>query len=320
MNPAASPRPAAGLHVVIGAGPVGSTTARLLAEAGADVRILSRSGRGPDHARIERRSIDAADATAVKDATAGAVVVYNALNPAYHRWPVDWPPMHTAVMDAAAAHDAVLVLMDNLYAYGPTNGQVLTTDLPLSAPGSKGRVRAAMAEQLLDAHRDGRLRATIARASDFVGPEVANSHLGDRIIPRVLGGKGVKVMGSADVPHSFTYMPDVARTLITLGADERAWGRAWHVPSPEALTQREAIGRFAEVAGTKVKVGTMPHWLLTVGGRFSPLLRELDETWYQFAEPFVLDASDTTDTFGLAATPWSQIVPSTLDWFRDRDR
>lgn len=326
-NPAPTPQPttdpastdhAAALHVVLGAGPVGTTLAQQLVAQGIRVRTVTRSGGGLDHPLAERVAADAADAAALRDATAGASVIYNAVNPPYHRWPELWPPMHHAAMEAAAAHGAVLVLMDNLYAYGPTGGRPLSPDLPQAATDAKGRVRAEMADELLAAHRAGRLRAAIARASDFVGPLVTGSHLGDRVVPRVLAGKGVQLLGSLDQPHSLAYMPDVARTLMALGTDERAWGRIWHVPSAPAVTQRQAVERLAQLAGTTVKVGTLPSALLRIGGLLVPVLRELRGTAYQFEQPFVVDASATESTFGIAATPLDDAFAATLAWYRTR--
>ncbi len=310
--------PSAPLHVVLGAGPVGTTLAQQLVARGLRVRTITRSGTGLDHPLAERMTADVADAAALRAATEGASVIYNAVNPPYHRWPELWPPMHRAAMAAATAHGAVLVLMDNLYSYGPTGGRPLSPDLPQAATDGKGRVRAEMADELLAAHRAGTLRATIARASDFVGPLVTGSHLGDRVVPRVLAGKGVQLLGSLDQPHSFAYMPDVARTLVALGSDERAWGRVWHVPSAPAVTQREAVQRLAQLAGTTVKIGTLSPALLRVAGLVVPMLRELRGTAYQFEEPFVIDAAETEQAFGITATPLDEALAATLAWYRTR--
>ena len=43
------------VHVVTGAGPVGSTVALQLADAGHQVRLLTRSGSGPAHPLVDRR-------------------------------------------------------------------------------------------------------------------------------------------------------------------------------------------------------------------------------------------------------------------------
>ena len=305
-------------HVVIGAGPVGGGVARSLAAAGTPVTVVTRSGSGPDHPLVTRLAADASDADALSRAADGAAALYNCANPPYHRWPTDWPPMHRAMMTAAEKTGAVLVMMDNLYAFGPGASMPMREGDPMRATGHKGAMRATMARELLAAHAEGRLRATLARASDFYGPEVLGAALGERVVPKVIAGKNVSVLGSLDVPHSLSYMPDVVRTLVTIAADERAFGRPWHVPNAPATTQREAIEQFAKAAGTTAKAGTVPKAALSALGLFVPAMRELKETWYQFAEPFVTDSTLTEQTFGLTATPLAEGAAATVAWWRAR--
>jgi nucleoside-diphosphate-sugar epimerase len=164
----------------------------------------------------------------------------------------------------------------------------------------------------LAAHEAGRLRMTEVRASDYVGPG-AQSHLGDRAVPRLLAGRGVSVLGDPDQPHSWTYTDDVARMLVTAARDERAWGRAWHVPSNPARTQREAIADMARVAGTDmVSVRALPRVLLRTLGLVNPVMRELQETSYQFEHPFVMVSQQAEQAFGLRPTPWDEVLTATL--------
>src|SRR3954447_4406259 len=162
------------LHVIVGKGPVGTTTAELLAAGGHEVRVLSRSG-GRCTDAGEHRQVDAAGADAVAAATKGADVLYNAVNPAYHRWATDWPPVAAALLSAAERTGAVLVTMGNLYGYGRPTGP-MTPSSPLAATDTKGRVRAQMWTEMLAAHEAGRVRVTEARAADFVGPQVPGDH------------------------------------------------------------------------------------------------------------------------------------------------
>jgi nucleoside-diphosphate-sugar epimerase len=299
------------LHVIVGAGAVGSATAHLLADAGHDVRIVSRRGLGPAHDRVERVAADAATPGALVPLARGAAAIYNCANPPYHRWATDWPPIAAALLDAAEQSGAVLVTTANLYVYGPVDHAMRETD-PLAATGTKGRVRAAMWQDALAAHDAGRLRATEARASDFFGPGLTDtSHLG-RAIPRLVGGKTVRVVGDPDVAHSWTYVPDVARTLVALATDERAWGRPWHVPSAPPCSQRELLRAFADVNGFgEPKVAAYPAWALRAVGLFWPLMREMQEVMYQFERPFVLDSSACTSTFGIDATPLDDALRAT---------
>jgi nucleoside-diphosphate-sugar epimerase len=291
--------------VIVGAGPVGSATARLLAGRGQAVRVVTRHGAGPEGPGIERVAADATDRARLAELAKGATALFNCANPQYHRWATDWPPLATALLHAAEASGAVLVTMSNLYGYGPVDGP-LTEDLPLAAPGVKGRVRAQMWLDALRLHEAGRIRATEARASDFVGFRV-NGVLGDAVLVHTTKGRTGHVLGDPDVPHTFTAIDDVALTLATLAGDARAWGRPWHVPSAPAISQRAAAVRAHELAGLPPpKLSRVPGAVLWAGGWFSPLLRELRETRYQFERPFVLDSSRTQATFGLVPTPIDQ--------------
>jgi len=303
-------------HVVVGAGPVGSGVATLLAQRGTPVTVITRSGSGPDHPLVTKLQGDAADAELLARVATGAAAIHNCANPPYHRWATDWPPIHRALMTAAERTGAVLVMMDNLYAFGPGGTMPMREGDAMKATGTKGAMRATMARELLAAHAAGRLRATLARASDFYGPQVIGSAFGDRVVPRVLAGKKVSMLGAIDVPHSVSYMPDVARTLVAIADDERAWGKPWHVPNAPATTQRETVDAFAAAAGTTAKVGAVPHLALSALGLFVPMMRELKETWYQFADPWVTDSALTEQTFGLTATPLADGAAATVAWWR----
>ena len=305
-------------HLVIGSGPVGSGIAQRLADQGSPVTVFTRSGTGPVHPSITLAKGDATDAAAIARHAEGAATIFNCANPPYHRWGTDWPPMHQAIMTAAERTGAVVVMMDNLYAFGTDRPMPMKPTDPLLATGEKGSVRARMATELLAAHAAGRLRATLARASDFYGPGVVDASLGERVVPRVLAGKKVSVLGRVDVPHSVTYMPDVVATMVTIATDERAWGQAWHVPSAPAVSQRDAVQALAKAAGTTVQVGSVPNLALTVGGLFNPSLKALKEVLYQFDKPWIIDASLTEQTFGLAAPPLAEGAAATVAWWRQR--
>jgi len=299
------------LHVIVGAGEIGSTTARLLADDGHRVRIVTRSGSGPEHPLIERIAADATDAVHLAVVATGAVALYNCANPPYHRWPTEWPPLAVALLSAAERCSAVLVTMSNLYGYGPVS-RPMTEDLPLRATTVKGRVRARMWHDALAAHEAGRIRATEARASDFVG-RGGRSLVGEMMLPAVRQGRPARVPVNFDVPHSTTYTSDAARTLVALGANESAWGRPWHVPTPPAVTLRELAARFAALAGApEPRLRPMPNWMLRLGGVFSPMAHEFVEMRYQFERPFVLDSSAVELAFGLKPTPLDDALRSML--------
>ncbi|MFJ9948504.1 NAD-dependent epimerase/dehydratase family protein [Kitasatospora sp. NPDC091207] len=306
------------LHVVVGFGPAGAATARLLAERGHAVRVVTRSGRSPEPG-IEHVAADAADSGRLIELSKGAAAIHGCAAPPLHRWVRELPPLASSVCAAAEASGAVLVMLGNLYGYGPVEGPV-TEKLPLAATGPKGRVRAAIWEQARGWHEQGRIRAVEVRAADFFGPGVTDrGHLSGRVVPRVLRGKPVSVLGDPDAPHSWTYLPDVARALVEVAGEERAWGRAWHVPTAPALSGHAMVDRLADRAGTApVAVRGLSPAVLGVASLFSPLIRELKETRYQFDRPFVMDSSDYEAEFAVRATPVGEQVGATVDWWRER--
>ena len=305
-----------GTHLVIGAGPVGTATARELARLGHDVVVVTRSGSGPDDPGIHKVATDASSVDALLAAAPTAEALYNCANPPYHRWAQEWPPLAATFLDYAERTGAVLATCSNLYGYGPVEGS-LTEALPLAAVGTKGKVRAAMwldAKALTDA---GRIRATEVRGSDYIYGGDQSLVGSSRVVPRVLAGRSVSLIGSVDVLHSWTYPTDVTRLLVAVAAEERAWGRAWHVPTNPPRTQHQVIDDLADAAGiSRVRVSQLSPALTRVLGVFNPAIRELEETAYQRNRPFVIDDTAARTAFGLQPTPWSEILAAVIAPYR----
>jgi nucleoside-diphosphate-sugar epimerase len=303
------------MHVIVGAGPVGTATARLLADRGERVRVVTRRGTGPVHPAIERIAADAADADRVTDLADGAAALYNCANPAYHRWLTDWPPLAGALLTAAERTGAVLATVGNLYGYGPVDGP-MTERIPLRPSSVKGQVRARMWTDALAAHRAGRARVTEVRGSDYLGAG-AQSVTTVLVLPRVLAGRRAYVPADLDAPHSWTYVGDVARTLVAAAGDERGQGRPWHVPTGPAVPLRELSARAAALAGAPTpKLSRMPAPVLWLGGVFDRTAREMREMAYQFDRPFVLESTDAVQTFGITPTPLDDALTETIEGLR----
>lgn len=290
-------------HVIVGAGPVGTANATLLADRGDRVRVITRRGTGPDRPGIERIAADAADAAALAEACVGATALYNCANPPYNRWPIDWPPMAAAFLHAARTSGAVLITTGNLYVYGPPSGP-MTEQHPMRPAGTKARVRARMWEEALAAHKAGDVRTAEIRSSDYLGAGT-QTLFSIGVLPKVLAGRRAAVPADLDAPHSWTYAGDVARMLVAVADDEQSWGRVWHTPTPEPVSIRDLATRAAELNGmaTPPRLSTMPGAMLWLGGLGDPLVREMRETQYQFRKPFVMDSAQAAEHFAMQPTP-----------------
>ena len=301
--------------VVLGAaGGIGSHVVEALLAQGRSVRAVTRS-RVDLPAGAEPFLADLRDPTRLRAAVAGTEIVVHAAAPAYTRWAAEFPPLTAAIADAAEAKR--LVFADNLYGYGPVRGP-LTEDLPGAATDRKGRVRVAMAEDLLRRHAQGRLEVVLGRVSDYFGPRGTASAGGETMVPPAITGRTVRVLGATDQPHSWSYLPDVGRALAAL-ADAPA-GRVHHLPVTVTCSQRELADAFAHAAGhERARVAALPgplHRVLALG---HPLLRELLGTRYQFAAPFVVDDSRFHREVGpFTTTPLADAATATVAWYRGR--
>ncbi|WP_282824949.1 NAD-dependent epimerase/dehydratase family protein [Gulosibacter sediminis] len=301
------------LHLVLGAGPVGRATAsQLAALPDHEVVLASRSGTGPAIAGVRRIALNAGDAAALTKAADGAAVIYNCMNPGnYTKWEQEWPPIYRAMIAAAERTGAVLAMVSNLYMYDPAV-QPLRPNGPEGTPDHKGELRGRLDREVLEAHEAGRLRAVIVRASDYLGEGIGQNGMGTRLIEAAAKGKSVQAIGEIDLPHTWTYVPDVAATVIAAAAKPEALGRIWFAASNEPRTQRELLTELlASVGKHMVKISGMPMWQLTVIGWGVPLMREVKGISYQFTGPWLYDDSATRTELGVEPTPWAEVLRET---------
>ncbi|TDC24965.1 NAD-dependent epimerase [Streptomyces sp. 8K308] len=301
------------LRVIVGAGAGAGIAARLFADDGDRVRIVTRSGGGPEHPLIERIALDAGDpanADRLAALAEGAATVLNCAMPPYHTWPTTVPPLFRAILAAAERSGADYVMLGNLYGYGPVNGPV-TEEHPLAATGPKGRVRARMWEEAAEAHAAGRVRATEVRAGQFLGAGVL-SMFSLTVQPQVLAGRLALTPQEPDTPHGYAAIGDVARALVAVARDDRSFGRPWHAPAIN-VALREVAGRLAELAGApEPRLATMTDRELALLGYTDPIWGELEETAYMSHRPFVIDASRVEETLGVKTTPLDEVLSEVL--------
>jgi len=300
-------------HVVLGAGPVGRAVVAALNTRGITPVVVTRGGTAVAGATIRRADVNVPPQAAA--AGAGAQVIFHCVQPPYHRWPQEFPALQASVVAAAGAAGALLVVAESLYGYGPS-GVALTEDMPLAATTRKGTVRAAMHRDLEAAHEDGRLRMVVGRASDFFGPGVDASAVGNRFFGPLVKGKAapqtIRVVGDPDRRHTYTYVADFGEALVRLAEDEGSWGRAWHVPNAPTVTTRVFATAAADVAGTQLKLRAVKPWMLRIAGVFQPAAKEVIEMLYEFEHDFVVDDTAYATRFGQHATPLRDALAATV--------
>lgn len=312
-----------GRYVVIGAGPVGRTVAEQLAEQGHPVRVLTRSGSGPEHPLVERIAADArgpelpgllADATALFHCAHGSA--YSA-----SVWREELPATEAVVLSRAAEAGIPVVFPESLYSYAGSG--TLREDDPRDLATGKGAVRRDLLRQR--AASDAVTVSVVA--SDFIGPQVlAGGMLGERVMVPLLTrpGRRIRMLADLDQPHSFTYVPDLARTMIEASrrpGEVAAPGAPGllHAPTAPARTQREMVALLAEAAGVPAPpLGSLSIPLLRAVGLLHGGTRELVEPAHSFARPYRIDSADAERRLGFGPTDQREQAATTVAWWRER--
>lgn len=282
------------MQVILGGGgAIGSQLAKALKTYTTTIRIVSRT---PEKVN-EDDEVYAADLTneaAVSKAVEGANVVYLVAGLPYKLavWQQQWPLIMRYVIDACKQHKAKLVFFDNVYLYDEASVGHLTEASPVNPPSRKGKVRAEIAQLILNEISSGALTAMIVRAADFYGPGINSSVLQETVYKPFKKGKTAVWMGNRSKVHSFTYTPDAARATALLGNTPDAYNQVWHLPtSDERLTGNDWIQLFAEQMQVKNKAMTVAKPMVRVMGFFNPLMKEMVEMMYQNNQDYYFDST-----------------------------
>ncbi len=303
------------LHVVLGAGPAGSALASELADRGHRVRSVARELPAPLEDGIERVAGDLSDPAVATEVTRGATTVYHCVNVPYQLQVELMPTIGEAILTGASRNGARLVVLDTLYPYGTAEGERITEDTPWAATSRKGTLRADLDARYLAAHAAGDLQVAAGRSADFYGPGVLASTLGGAVFPAALTGQPVLTLGDVDLPHSYSFIRDVARGLAVLGEHPDAPGRVWHLPTVPARTTREVL----DLVATAVDRPLETHNLQSAQpyGPFDEVfMAEYDEMFYQHTIPQNMVSTRFEQAFGVQPTPFEQGLPATVEWYR----
>ncbi|NEE04003.1 NAD-dependent epimerase/dehydratase family protein [Phytoactinopolyspora halotolerans] len=303
-----------GLHVVLGAGPAGTAIAEELAGRGLRVRHVARGPITGAPDGVETHQADLSTPEAAIAATEGASTIYHAVNVAYHLQVDLMPAIADSILSGAERHGAKLVVLDTLYPYGEADGDHITESTPWSATTRKGRLRAELDRRYLDAHESGTVRTVLGRSADFFGPGVLNSTLGGAFFPPALTGQPALALGDINLPHSYTYIRDVARGLVTLGTTEAGDGRVWHLPTVPAVSTAEVHRLTEDLIGRPLTVDVLAE-AKPYGPFDETFMREYAEMFYQHLIPQNMVSTAFEDTFGVRPTPLREALADTIEWY-----
>ena len=294
------------LTAVFGFGAVGRAVVQALLTRGDAVRVAQRRRPADLSEMAHFRSCDVLDADAVLKAAEGATRIVIAVGFTYDSrvWRRVWPTTMRNLLAAGAATGAKMVFIDNLYMLGPQT-EARHEDMPLSTAGKKAAVLAEVTRLWQAAAEAGRVRIAALRCTDFYGPGVPVSHLGESAFGALVRGKRAMLIAPPDTPHDFAYVPDIARaTLTLLDAPDDAYGQVWNMPCAPTRTPREILRMGAQALGLKPRLLAVPLWLAPVLGLAMRFMREVADVAYTLDRPYVIDGRKFTRRFWADVTPY----------------
>lgn len=297
------------MQTILGAGgSIGTELARELTSFTDKIRLVSRNPKKINKTD-ELFSADLVNASKVSEAVKGSDVVYLVVGLPYNAklWQEMWPKIMQNTINACKEHKSKLVFLDNIYMYDPDHIPHTTEETPVDPSSKKGKVRADIADMIMNEVKAGSLKALIARAPDFYGPNIKNSLLNDAVFNPLKSGKKANYFASVDFVHSFIWTPDATKATAILGNDEKAYGQVWHLPTAsDPMTGRQIIEFLASEMGIKPKFQVAGKTLISIMGLFNPIMKEFKEMLYQYDREYVFDSSKFEKAYNFKPTPYKE--------------
>jgi len=297
------------MQTILGSGgAIGLVLARALKTYTSDIRLVSRN---PSKVNDTDQlfSADLTNRDQVFDAVKGSSVVYLTVGFTYSIkvWKEVWPKVMRNVIDACKEYNAKLVFFDNIYMYDPNFLNDMTEETPINPSSEKGKIRAEIANMLMNEVKSGSLTALIARSADFYGPSIRTSMLTETVIKNLSKGSAAFWLGGLNFKHSFTYTPDAAKATALLGNTPDAFNQVWHLPTAtNPPTGKAWVELFAKELGATPKVKAFPKWMVKLMGIFIPIMKEMIEMFYQYDRDYVFNSSKFEERFNTKATSYEE--------------
>ncbi len=299
------------------AGAIGQSIAAALRVKGQPYRVVGRSEAslrkafGADPlAEIVTWNPDSP--ASVQAAAAGIETLIYLVGVNYWQFELHPELMQKTLDGAVAAGVRNILLIGTVYPYGRAQSPTVREDHPRAPHTFKGQMRKAQEDLLMQAHADGRIRATVLRLPDFYGPGVEASLLHGAATAAVRGGTA-DMIGPLERPHEFVFVPDVGPVVAKLIDTPAAFGKFWHCAGAGVTSQRELVAEMERQSGAKLKRRVVGKTMLRLIGLFNPMMRELAEMHYLQTDPLIMDDTALQSLIGpIRKTPYAEGIRQTL--------
>jgi len=302
------------MQTILGSsGIIGKELAKSLPQYTNKIRLVSRDPKKVNESD-ELFKANLLNAEETLKAVDGSEVVYLTVGLPYDAnvWRKQWPPLMRNVIDACKKNNSKFVLFDNVYSYGRVNGW-MTEETPVKPVSEKGKVRAELNEMIMNEVNQGNLKAIIAKAADFYGPDTPLSFVNIMVFENFKKGKKAQWMLGVNKKHSFTYTPDAGKGTAILGNTNSAYNQVWHLPTNRnVLTGKEFIELVAKAMSVKPDYMVVKKWMLSMLGLFNKVIKENNEMLYQNDTDYLFDSTKFEKAFNFKPISYEEGIINTV--------
>lgn len=298
------------MQVILGSGgTIGNDLAKELKNYTKQIRLASRNPKKINN-DDDVVKCDLLNANQVELAVKGCKVAYLTVGLPYKvkNWQKQWPVVMKNTIAACKKHKTKLVFFDNIYMYHSNQLNPMTEETEISPVSKKGKVRAEIAQLILNEIKTGKLEALIARAADFYGPGITNSVFNEVVVKNLKAGKKANWFCSLNHLHNFTFTPDAAKATALLGNTESAFNQVWHLPTAAPLTGKLWIEKVAKELAVEPKTQVASKSIIQFMGIFNPIMKEFIEMLYQWDRDYNFDSSKFETVFKIKPTPVDEAI------------
>jgi len=301
------------MQTILGSsGIIGKELAKALPQYTNKIRLVSRKPKKINE-NDEFFKANLLNAEETTKAVEGSEVVYLTVGLQYDTniWRTQWTPLMNNVIGACKKNKSKLVFFDNVYSYGRVDGW-MTEETPVKPDSEKGKVRAELGEMILKEVEQGNIKAIIAKAADFYGPETPLSFVNIMVFDNFKKGKKAQWFIDVNKKHSFTFTPDAGKGTAILGNTESAYNQIWHLPTNKnVLTGKEFIELAAKAMGVKPEYTVVKKWMVQMLGLFNKVIKESVEMLYQNDSDYLFDSTKFEKAFNFKPISYEEGIINT---------
>lgn len=235
-------------------------------------------------------------------------VVFHAIGIPYPEWEDKQPILLDNILEMVKKKNAKLAMVDNIYAYGRSQGELVTEETKKNPHTKKGKIRL----ELENRAKQSGVPLLIAHFPDFYGPHATNTLL-DYTFQGMIQNKKTRYIGNQSIAREFIYTPDGAKAIVELALQNRFEGGHWNIPGAGTITGTDIISIVRQLTGYEKKVSTVSKKMIRFLGIFSPFMKEFTEMFYLNEDPVVLNGEKYEREIGpIPKTPYKVGIEQSL--------